>query len=48
MLSYPAKSYEVQLDDCFNNNSINLENKSKAKGTKNITSIDEFFLDNHI
>ena len=43
MSSYPAKPYEVPLDDWFNNNSSNLENKSKAKGTKNITTIHEFF-----
>ena len=43
MNSYPAKPYEVPLDDWFNNNSINLENKFKAKGIKNITTIHEFF-----
>ena len=34
MPSYPAKPYEVPLDDWFDNNSINLENKFKAKGIK--------------
>ena len=40
---YPAKPYVVPLDDWFNNNSSNFENESKAKGTKNITTIHEFF-----
>ena len=43
MPSYPEKLYIVGLDDWFNNNSSNLENKSKAKGTINITTIYEFF-----
>ena len=43
MPSYPAKPYEVPHDDWFNNNSSNLKNESKAKETKNITTIHEFF-----
>ena len=43
MPSYPAKPYVVPHDDWFNNNSSNLENKSKSKGNKNITPIHEFF-----
>jgi len=43
MPSYPAKPYEVPLDDWFDNNSINLENKFKAKEIKSITTIHEFF-----
>ena len=43
MPSYPAKPYEVPHDDWFINNSSNLKNKSKAKETKNITTIHEFF-----
>jgi len=43
MPSYPAKPYVVPLDDWFNNNQITKENESKAKGTKNITTIHEFF-----
>ena len=43
MPSYPAKPHEVPFDDWFNNNSSNLENKSKEKGTKKITHIHDFF-----
>ena len=43
MPSYPAKPFEIPNDDWFNNNSINLENNSETKGTKNITIIHEFF-----
>ena len=43
MPSYPAKPFEIPHDDWFNNNSSNLENKSETKGTKNITTIHEFF-----
>ena len=43
MPSYPAKPYEVPHDDWFINNSSNLKNKSKAKETKNITTIHDFF-----
>ena len=43
MSSYPAKPYVVPHDDWFKNNSSNLKNKSKAKETKNITTIHEFF-----
>ena len=43
MPSYPAKPYVVPLDDWFNNNLSKYENESKAKGTKNITTIHEFF-----
>ena len=43
MPSYPAKPYEVPLDDWFNNNSSDFENKSTAKETNSITTIHEFF-----
>ena len=43
MSSYPAKPYVVPLDDWFNNNSSDLENESKAKETKKINTIHEFF-----
>ena len=43
MSSYPAKPYVVPLDDWFNNNQSTNENESKAKETKNITTIHEFF-----
>ena len=43
MPSFPAKPYVVPHDDWFINNSSNLKNKSKAKETKNITTIHEFF-----
>ena len=43
MPSYPAKPYVVPQDDWFNNNSRNFENKSRTNGTKNISSIHEFF-----
>ena len=43
MHSYPAKPYVVPQDDWFNNNSRNFENKSTTNGTKNISSIHEFF-----
>ena len=43
MPSYPAKPFEIPHDDWFNNISNNFENKSKTKGTKNITTIHEFF-----
>ena len=40
---YPAKPFEIPHDDWFNNNSSNLENKSETKGTRNITTIHDFF-----
>ena len=43
MTSYPAKPYEVPLDDWFDNNSCNFEKKSKAMVTNNTTTIHEFF-----
>ena len=43
MPSYPAKPFEIPHDDWFNNISSNFENKSETKGTKNITTIHEFF-----
>ena len=43
MSSYPAKPYVVPLDDWFNNISSDLENESKAKETKKINTIHEFF-----
>ena len=43
MPSYPAKPFEIPHDDWFNNNSSNLENKSETKGTRNITTIHDFF-----
>ena len=43
MPSYPAKPYEVPIDDWFDNNSTNLKNESEARSTKNITTIHEFF-----
>ena len=43
MPSYPAKPFEIPHDDWFNNISNNFENKSETKGTKNITTIHEFF-----
>ena len=44
MPSYPAKPYVVPHDDWFNNNNTsNFEIESIAKGSKNITTIHEFF-----
>ena len=43
MPSYPAKPYVVPTDDWFNNNSSNYEKEAKAKVTKNINTIHEFF-----
>ena len=43
MRTYPAKPYVVPPDDWFNNNSSNYEKESKAKVTKNINTIHEFF-----
>jgi len=43
MISYPAKPYVIPHDDWFNNNSTNFENKSKTKGSKNISTAHEFF-----
>ena len=43
MPSYPAKPFEIPHDDWFNNISNNFENKSETKGTKNITTMHEFF-----
>ena len=43
MPSYQAKPYVVPLDDWFNNNSSDYENQSKARKTKNLTTVHEFF-----
>ena len=43
MRSYPAKPYVVPHDDWFNNNSSYIENESKKKRIKNISTIHEFF-----
>ena len=43
MPSYPAKPYIIPHDDWFNNNSVNLENKSSTKKTKNTSTVHEYF-----
>ena len=42
-MHYPAKPYVVPFDDWFNDNSSNFENKSKAKESRSISTIHEFF-----
>ena len=43
MPSYPAKPYEIPQDDWFNSNSSSFVANSTTQGTKNISTIHEFF-----